>query len=75
MQAIPFIWQTAAAFAVGVWLGISIGFAIGAWWHALRTESRAQAEADLQALTRAYRGPDPIKTHRTLAAADQDEQA
>lgn len=31
MQAIPFIWQTAAAFAVGVWLGISIGFAIGAW--------------------------------------------
>jgi hypothetical protein len=37
-MAIELGWQTAAAGFVGLIIGINIGFAFGAWWHALRTE-------------------------------------
>lgn len=32
--------QTGAAFLIGFIIGGNIGFAMGAWWHAVRTERR-----------------------------------
>lgn len=56
--------QTGAALLIGLIIGISIGFALGAWWLALRTEKRAiRSIPD----ARAYHGEYPIRDHRTLA--------
>ena len=37
-MAIELTRQAAAAVFIGLIIGINIGFALGAWWHALRTE-------------------------------------
>lgn len=66
----PLIFTTpvAAALIIGLMIGFNIGFAIGAWWHALRTETRA---ASRKPNARAYRGPWPIRDSRALADVDK----
>jgi hypothetical protein len=71
---LAFTVQTAAAALLGLIVGIGLGFVMGAWWNALRTELGVAASAD----ARAYRGPWPIRDHRSLAdleTAEQDTRA
>ncbi|NBW12157.1 MAG: hypothetical protein EBR82_29420 [Caulobacteraceae bacterium] len=64
--------QTGAALLIGNLIGLNIGFVMGAWWHAVRSEARDRPAPDA---TRAYRGPWPIRDHATLAETDRDAQS
>ena len=47
-MALAFAWQNSAAALIGALTGLNIGFALGAWWQALRAEARAADEADIR---------------------------